>query len=126
MEKLMLAFVIFLTSCSSITFRGGPSKAQVKQDITSSMEEACMQTVKNANRPYAAVDDIRIESTKVYNNEATVQVRVEYHWVGTPTVGETFTEAPCNYFNKQTTKNLAEPTLIYKTSDSNWKLAEIR
>jgi uncharacterized protein YceK len=125
MRKLLLIFVVFMTGCSGISFRGGPSKSQIKQDITSSME-ACMQPLKNDNRPYAIVDAVRIASTKVYNREATVFVHVEYHWVGTPTTGQTSTVAPCNYFNGQSAKNLAQPTLIYRPSGSDWKLIEIR
>jgi hypothetical protein len=88
------------------------------------MESACMQSLKTDNQPYAMVDDIEIESTKVYNNEATVRASVEYHWIGTPV--KAFTDKPCNYFNGQTTKSVAEPTLIYRISESNWKLAELR
>lgn len=125
MKKLLLMVLVYLAGCSAISFRGGPSKAQVKQDITSSAE-TCMQPLKNENRPYAVVDAVKITSTKIYNREATVIARIEYHWVGTPTTAETITVPPCNYFNNQSTKNMAQPTLIYRLSDSDWKLAEIR
>lgn len=125
MRKVLLIFVALLAGCSGISFRGGPSKAQIKQDITSSLE-TCMQPLKNDKRPYAVVDAIKIASTKIYNREATVFVRVEYHWTATPASGQNFTAAPCNYFNGQSVKNLAQPTLIYRPSGSDWKLTEIR
>ena len=124
MRKLPIIFLVFLTGCG-ISFRGGPSKAQIKQDITSSIE-TCMQPLKNENRPYAVVDSVKIVDTKIYNREATVPVRVQYHWVGTPATAETSAAPPCNYFNGQSTQNLAQPTLVYKLSGSDWKLVEIR
>jgi hypothetical protein len=66
---------------------------QIKQDVTSSIE-TCMQLAKNDNRAYALVDSVKIASTKIYNNEATVRVSIEYHWVGTPTPADTFTAPP--------------------------------
>jgi hypothetical protein len=125
MRKLLPIFVVFLAGCSAISFRGGPSKSQIKEDIASSLE-TCMQPLKSGNRPYAVVDSVKIASTKIYNREATVLARVEYHWVGTPTTAETFTVPPCNYFNSQAIKNIAQPTLIYRPSGSDWKLMEIR
>jgi hypothetical protein len=125
MRKLLLIFSVVLTGCSGISFRGGPSKPQINEDIMSSTA-TCMQPLKNENRPYAVVDSVKIAGTKIYGGEATVPVRVEYHWIGTPTTAETFTMLPCNYFNGQSVKNVAEPTLLYKLQGSNWKLSEIR
>jgi hypothetical protein len=91
--KSMAAFVaiLLLAGCSAVTFRGGPSKSQIKQDIASSMEQACMQPLKTNKEPYAVIDNVKFDSTKVYNNEATVHVIIEYHWLGgAPKLGQTF------------------------------------
>ena len=125
MRKLLVISLAFLAGCSSISFRGGPSKQQIKQDVTSSIE-TCMQLAKNDNRAYALVDSVKIASTKVYNNEATVRVSIEYHWVGTPTPADTFTAPPCSYINPQSTKTSVQPTVTYRLSGSDWKLVEIR
>ena len=85
-----------------------------------------MQPLRSDNRPYAKIDATKVQSTKVYNNEATVQARIEYHWIGTPPTEKAFPDKPCSYFNGLSDKNVAEPTLVYRISDSNWKLAEIR
>ena len=125
MRKLLVIFIAFLAGCSSITFRGGPSKEQIKQDVTSSIE-TCMQLAKNGNRAYALVDSVKIASTKIYNKEAIVRVSIEYHWVGTPTPADTFTELPCTYINPGSTKTSAQPTMTYRLFGSDWKLSEIR
>jgi len=125
MRKLLVISLAFLAGCSSITFRGGPSKQQIKQDVTSSIE-TCMQLAKNDHRAYALVDSVKIASTKIYNNEATVRVSIEYHWVGTPTPADTFTAPPCTYINPQSSKTSAQPTMTYRLSGSDWKLIEIR
>jgi hypothetical protein len=125
MRKPLVISIAFLAGCSSITFRGGPSKQQIKQDVTSAVE-TCMQLAKNGNRAYALVDSVKISSTKTYNNEATVRVSIEYHWVGTPTPADTFTAPPCIYINPQSTKTSAQPTMTYRLSGSDWKLIEIR
>ena len=125
MRKLLVISLAFLAGCSSITFRGGPSKQQIKQDVTSSIE-TCMQLAKNDHRAYVLVDSVKIASTKIYNNEATVRVSIEYHWVGTPTRADTFTAPPCTYINPQSTKTSAQPTMTYRLSGSDWKLIEIR
>jgi len=125
MRKLLVISLAFLAGCSSIRFRGGPSKQQIKQDVTSSIE-TCMQLAKNDNRAYALVDSVKIASTKIYNNEATVRVSIEYHWVGTPTPADAFTAPPCTYINPQSTKTSAQPTVTYRFSGSDWKLIEIR
>ena len=124
MRKFPLLFFALLAGCSAISFRGGPAKSQIKKDLASSFE-SCMQPLRNANQPYAVIDAMKITSTKIYNNEATVLVRVEYHWPGTPASTATFPAPPCSYFNAQSAKNLAQPRLIYRLSGSNWKLAEI-
>lgn len=124
MCKLMVISLAFLAGCSSITFRGGPSKQQIKQDVTSSIA-TCMQLAKNDSRAYALVDSVKIDSTKIYNNEATVRVSIEYHWVGTPKPTDTFTAPPCTYINPQSTKTSAQPTVTYRLSGSDWKLIEI-
>lgn len=125
MRKRLLIFLAILSGCSGISFRGGPSKTQINEDMMSSTT-TCMQPLRSENRPYAVVDSMKITGTKIYGGEATVTVRVEYHWIGTPTTAETFTMVPCNLFNGQSAKNVAEPTLIYKQQGSNWKLSEIR
>jgi hypothetical protein len=128
MRKPLVIFFIFfpfLVGCSSFSFRGGPSEQQIKQDVTSSIE-TCMQLAKNSNRAYALVDSVKIADTKVYNNEATVRVSIEYHWVGTPTPADTFPAPPCTYINPQSTKTSAQPTVTYKHSGSDWKFIEIR
>jgi hypothetical protein len=125
MRKLLVISLTFLAGCSSFSFRGGPSKQQIKQDVTSSIE-TCMQLAKNSNRAYALVDSVNIASTKVYNNEATVHVSIEYHWVGTPTPADTFTTPPCTYINPQSTKTSVQPTVTYRHSGSDWKFIEIR
>jgi hypothetical protein len=123
MRRLLIIFSVLLAGCG-ISFRGGPSKVQIKQDVVSSME-TCMQPLKNVNRAYAVVDSVKIEKTRIYNREATVLVHIEYHWVGTPTTAETFSVPPCSYFSGLSAKNIAEPTLIYKLSGSDWKLVEM-
>jgi hypothetical protein len=85
-----------------------------------------MLPLKNDNRPYAVIDSAKIANAKIYNREATVLVRVEYHWVGTPAIAGTFSTPPCSYFNGQSINNLAQPTLIYRQSGSDWKFMEIR
>jgi hypothetical protein len=125
MRKLLAISLAFLAGCSSFSFRGGPSNQQIKQDVTSSIE-TCMQLAKNSNHAYALVDSVKIADTKVYNNEATVRVSIEYHWVGTPTPADTFSAPPCTYINPQSTKTSAQPTVTYKHSGSDWKFIEIR
>ena len=125
MRKLLVISLVFLAGCSSFSFRGGPSKQQIKQDVTSSIE-TCMQLAKNSNRAYALADSVKIASTKVYNNEATVHVSIEYHWVGTPTPADTFPAPPCTYIDPQSTKTSAQPTVTYRHSGSDWKFIEIR
>jgi len=125
MRKFPLLFLAFLVGCSAISFRGGPATSQIKQDIASSFD-SCMQPLKNANQPYAVLDTIKITSTKIYNNEATVLLRVEYHWLGSPASIPAFPAPPCNYFNAPSVGNSPQPKLIYRMSGSDWKLAEIR
>lgn len=125
MRKVLILSLVVVGGCSSISFRGGPSKQQIKQDVTSSIE-TCMQLAKNGNRPYAMVDSVKIASTKIYNNEATVQVNIAYHWVGTPTAADTFPAPPCTSFNPQAAKTVAQPMVVYRLTGSDWKLVEFR
>ena len=83
-----------------------------------------MQPLKNENRPYAVVEPKNCRHKNLQpGGHGTV--RVQYHWVGTPATAETSAAPPCNYFNDQSTQNLAQPTLVYKLSGSDWKLVEI-
>ncbi len=125
MRNLLLLSLSFLAGCSSISFRGGPAKQQIKQDVTSSVE-TCMQLAKNGSRPYAQVDSVKITSTKIYNNEATVHVDIAYHWVGTPASTDTFDAVPCTYFKPDAKKNLVQPIVISRPAGNDWKLVEFR
>ena len=117
--------VYFLVGCG-MTVSQGPSDSQVRQDIDSGMDQRCMKSLREGHRPYAVIDAVKIAGTKIENNEATVLVGVEYHWVTTPTMMESFGGPPCTYFNGSHIKDMAQPTLTYRKYGSDWKLVAIK